>query len=127
MSKAVAVEGDTKVETSTAKHPADINKTGSWSLMSSSVIAGTKVSFNGKKVEISAIATWSYVGGTVPAPPAPPTPLAPIPDSASLSASSTKLTDAGKGILVDGDEEKGKVDSGNKITVSASQSALKTD
>ncbi len=42
-------------------------------------------------------------------------------------ASATRLTDGGQDILLDGDEATGSVDSGNKITVSASQSTLSTD
>ena len=80
----------------------------------------------GKLVEQSAMAAWQYVGGTNPSP-AGPVPLPPIPDSATLMAGATTLTDGGLGILIDGDEATGAVDSGNKITVSASQSILSTD
>ncbi len=124
MPTAVAVEGDTQVETSTAKLQADTNQTGSWSLVTSSVVAGTKVSVKGKKVELSATASWVYSGGTTGSPPAT---VPPVNDSASLQAGSTKLTDVGNGILLDGDEATGAVDSGNKITVSASQTIVKTD
>jgi hypothetical protein len=88
------------------------------------VVPGTKVSVKGKKVELSATASWLYSGGTSGS---PPVPVPPVPDSASLQAGATKLTDAGQGILVDGDEAAGSIDSGNKITVSASQTLLKTD
>ena len=119
---AVAVEGDTQEETSTAKLPADSNQTGSWALVKLTVVPGTKVSVEGKKVELSATASWLYSGGTSGQ---PSVPVPPIPDSASLQAGATKLTDVGQGILIDGDEVTGKADSGNKIT--ASQTLLKTD
>jgi hypothetical protein len=124
MPKPVAVDGDAQVETSTAKVQADSNQTGSWQLVTSSVVQGQKLSVSGKRVELSASAAWQYIGGTTGS---PAVPLPPIPDSATLMAGSTKLTDGGQGILVDGDEATGAVDSGNKITVSASQSILSTD
>ena len=124
MPKPVAVDGDTQVETSTAKVQADSNQTGSWQLVTSSVVQGKKLSVEGKLVELSATAAWQYVGGTTGS---PPVPVPPMPDSATLMAGSTKLTDGGQGILVDGDEATGSLDSGNKITVSASQNMLSTD
>ncbi len=124
MPTAVAIEGDTQAQTSTAKLPADSHQTGSWSLVNFTVVTGKKVSAENKKVELSAVASWIYSGGTAGSPPAP---VPPVNDSASLQAGSTKLTDAGQGILIDGDEATGSVDSGNKITVSASQNILKTD
>ncbi len=127
MPKPVAVDGDTQVETSTAKFQADSNQTGSWQLVTSNVVQGKKVSVKGKLVEQSAMAAWQYVGGTTGSPPAGPVPLPPIPDSATLMAGATTLTDGGQGILVDGEEATGAVDSGNKITVAASQSILSTD
>ena len=124
MPKPVAVDGDTTIETSTAKLAGDSNQTGQWQLMSSNIQKGQKLSVEGKLVELSAQATWSYVGGT-----SGPTsvPVPPVPDTAMLMAGPTKLKDGGKGILVDGDEATGAVDSGNKITVSASQQKLSTD
>lgn len=127
MPKPVAVDGDTQVETSTAKLQADANQTGSWQLVLSTIMPGQKLSVKGKLVELSATAAWQYVGGTTGSPPAGPVPVPPIPDSAMLMAGATKLTDGGQGILVDGDEATGAVDSGNKITVSASQTILSTD
>lgn len=124
MPKPVAVDGDTHIETSTAKVQADSNQTGSWQLVTSSVVQGQKLSVSGKRVALSASAAWQYIGGTTGS---PAVPVPPIPDSATLMAGSTKLTDGGQGILVDGDEATGAVDSGNKITVSASQSILSTD
>ena len=123
MTKPVAVDGDTQVKTSTAKLPADSNQTGSWQLVTSNVMTGTKCSVKGKRVELSATAAWQYVGGTVGS---PPIPIPPIPDSAILKAGTTQLKDGGRGILVDGDEAAGSVDGGNKITVSASQKILST-
>ena len=38
MPKPVAVDGDTQVETSTAKFQADSNQTGSWQLVTSNVV-----------------------------------------------------------------------------------------
>ncbi len=127
MAKPVAFDGDTQVETSTAKSQADANQTGSWRLVTSSVVTGQKLSVRGKMVELSATAAWQYVGGTTGSPPSGPVPIAPIPDSAILEAGSSKLTDGGRGILVDGDKATGSVDSGNKITVSTSQEILSTD
>ena len=127
MPTAIAIEGDTQAETSTAKLSADSNQTGSWSLINFTVVTGTKVSAGNKKVELSATASWEYKGGSTGSPPAPVVTLAPVIDNASLQAGSTKLTDADQGILVDGDEATGSIDSGNKITVSASQNILKTD
>lgn len=121
--KAVAIDGDTQEETSTAKLKADSNQTGSWALVNLTVVPGTKVSVGGKKVELSAAASWLYSGGTSGS---PSVTVPPVPDAASLQAGATKLTDVGQGILVDGDEVTGKVDSGNKITVSASQTLMKT-
>ena len=121
---AVAVEGDTQIETSTAKHPADINQTGSWILISSNVVTGQNISVGGSKVELSATASWQYVGGTAGI---PPVPVGPFPDNASLQAGPTKLTDADQGILIDGDEVTGPTDDKNKIIVTASQQILKTD
>lgn len=120
----VAVDGDTQVETSTAHVPADSNQTGAWQLVTFTVVKGQKLSVNGKLVELSAQAAWTYVGGTTGA---PSVPVPPMPDSASLRPGSTKLTDGGHSILVDGDEATGAVDSGNKIAVSASQQKLATD
>ncbi len=120
----VAVDGDTQVETSTAKAQADANQSGSWQLLMSNVVTGTKLSVDGKFVELSATASWIYSGGSAGSPPAP---VGPFSDSATLMAGSTKLTDGGQGILIDGDEATGAFDSENKITVSASQSILSTD
>ena len=47
-------------------------------------------------------------------------------NSQRVGDGTVKLTDGGQGILVDGDEATGAVDSGNKITVSASQQKLAT-
>ncbi len=121
MPTAVAVEGDTQVVTSSAKLPADADQAGSWQEVSVLVITGQHLSAGGKKVELSATAPPLYSGGAVQG-----VALPPVPDSASLQAGSTKLTDAGNGILIDTDEVTGSVDSGNKITVSASQQILKT-
>ena len=119
MPKPVAVDGDTQVETSTSKFQADSNQTGSWQLVTSSVMKGQKLSVDGKLVELSATAAWQYVGGTTGSPPSGPIPIPPIPDSATLMAGSSKLTDGGQGLLVDGDEATGSVDGGNKITGSS--------
>ncbi len=123
MPKLVAVEGDTVVETSTAKLQADTNQTGSWQLLMSTVLTGSKVSAGGKLVEISAMAQWMYVGGTAGSPPVPVM----ASDQAQLRGTSTVLTDSGDAILLDGDEATGMLDSGNKIAVAASQQILSTD
>ena len=94
--------------------------------MNLTVVKGSKVSVGNKKVEISAMASWSYVGGSNPSP-GGPVPLPPIPDSAVLNANPTKLKDAGQTILLDGDEIAGSVDGGNKIVVSSSQTKCKTN
>jgi hypothetical protein len=123
----VAIDGDTKAETSTAKHSSDTNKTGAWQLVKLTVIKGTKVSVGNNMVEVSATASWTYTGGTAGAPPSGPVAVPPIPDSAVLKANPTKLQDAGKNILLDGDEIAGAVDGGNKIVVTSSQTKLSTD
>ena len=123
MPKPVAVEGDTAVETSTAKLQADTNQTGSWQLLVSIVLTGPKVSVGGKAVEISASASWMYVGGTAGSPPVPVMAA----DQAQLMGTSKVLTDSGNAILLDGDEATGMLDSGNKIAVAASQQILSTD
>jgi hypothetical protein len=121
MSKAVAVEGDTQVETSTAKLPADTGGSGSWQPGTLAVTTGETISVNGKKVELSAVMTWTYTGGTTAngssIPPVPP-------DTATLTASPTKLTDANQHVLVEGDEA--TTVNGNKIIVTKSQEILKT-
>ncbi|MEZ4453514.1 MAG: hypothetical protein R3B09_28900 [Nannocystaceae bacterium] len=124
MPKPVAVEGDTQIETSKRKLPADTNQSGSWQLVTSRVITGQKISVGGKKVEIAAVAAWIYSGGSSGS---PPVTLPPIPDTADLQGSTQVLQDLGQGILCDGDEACGKVESGNKITVSASQSIITAD
>lgn len=121
MTRPIAVDGDTQIETSTAKHPSDGNQNGKWEQVSFTVTKGDKVSVNGKFVELSATAVWSYVGGANGT-----TPLPPVPDSATLTAGTTKLKDQSRDVLVDGDEATGRVDSGNKISVSASQHKLTT-
>lgn len=118
----VAVDGDTKFETSTANVEADTDNAGSWSLTSSSVTLAQTLSVTNKLVELHATATWTYSNGS-----AGGTPITPIVDSATLNADPTLLTDNGSHILVDENEAAGSVDSGNKIVVSASQSILKTD
>ncbi|HGG57903.1 MAG TPA: hypothetical protein ENK31_08930 [Nannocystis exedens] len=123
MPKPVAVEGDTAVETSTAKLQADTNQTGSWQLLMSNVLTGAKISVGGKAVEISAEATWMYVGGTAGTPPVPVV----ASDQAQLRGTSTVLTDSGDPILLDGDQATGMLDSGNKISVAVSQQILSTD
>lgn len=123
MPKLVAVEGDTAVETSTAKLQADTNQTGSWQLLMSNVLTGAKVSVGGKSVEISAEAKWIYVGGTAGSPPVPVM----ASDQAQLIGTSMVLTDSGDAILLDGDEATGMLDSDNKIAVAASQKILSTD
>ncbi|HFE47536.1 MAG TPA: hypothetical protein ENJ18_18955 [Nannocystis exedens] len=126
MPKPVAVEGDTAVETSTAKLQADTNQTGSWQLlMSNNVLRGAKVSVGGKAVEISAEATWMYVGGTAGTPPVPVPVVAS--DQAQIRGTSTVLTDSGDPILLDGDQATGMLDSGDKISVVTSQEILSTD
>jgi hypothetical protein len=127
MAKRVAVDGDTQVETSTAKIQADLNQTGSWQLIASHVTTGQKLSVHGKMVELSATAVWQYVGGTAGSPPSAPVPIIVPTDSATLNAGSTKLTDGGRGILLDNDQATGSVDRGNRIRVSASQHILSTD
>ena len=122
----VAIDGDTKAETSSAKHPSDTNQSGKWTLVKLTVVKGSKVSVGNKMVELSAMASWSYVGGSTPSP-GGPVPLPPIPDSAMLQANPTKLKDAGQNILLDGDEIAGAVDGGNKIVVTSSQTKLSTD
>jgi hypothetical protein len=122
--KPVAVEGDTQAETSTQKLKADSNQTGSWQLIKLEVMTGMKVSAGGKKVEVTAMASWMYAGGTTGS---PPVPVPPVPDMAQLQGSSTILTDSGMAILLDGDEAAGSVDGDNKIVVTASQKILHTD
>jgi hypothetical protein len=123
MSKPVAVDGDTQVQTSGVQHSTDGNKTGKWQLVTSQVTKGSKCSVGGKLVEIAATAAWSYVGGTTGS---PPVAVPPIPDSATLSAGNTLLKDNHRGILVDGDRAAGSVESGNEIVATASQQKLKT-
>jgi hypothetical protein len=125
MTKAVAVDGDTQVKTSTKKLSADTNNTGSWALVTSSVTKGQKCSVSGKFVELGATAAWSYSGGSVTAG-AVTTTLPPVPDSATLVAGTTLLKDNGSNILVDGDEQDGSADADNKIVVTASQQKLLT-
>jgi hypothetical protein len=122
MPKPVAVDGDTQVETSTKKQDADANKTGRWTLVSSSVTRGSKVSVGGKLVELGATASWSYVDGS-----SGNSPIPPISDSATLRANPTRLKDSGSDLLVDGDEAHGTVDGDNKIVVAVSQTKLRTD
>ena len=122
MAKAVAVEGDTKEITSTAKLPADAGQSGAWKAGSLQITTGDTISVDGKKVELSAMMTWTYEGGTA----ANNSPLPTLMDSATLSAGATKLKDKNRSILVDGDEISGTVDSGNKIVVSVSQGKLTT-
>ncbi len=124
MPKPVAVEGDTVAETSTQKLKADSNQTGSWQLVTCEVVTGMKVAADGKKVEVMAMASWIYAGGTTGT---PPVPLPPVPDMAQLQGTSTVLTDSGMAILLDGDEAAGAVDGDNKIVVTASQTILHTD
>lgn len=121
MSKAVAVEGDTQAVTSTSKLSADTAQSGSWQAGTLEVTTGTKLTAAGKKVELSAVMTWTYQGGT-----AGTSPMPPVSDSATLTAGPTKLTEGGQSVLVEGDEALGTMDPGNKITVSKSQDFLKT-
>ncbi len=121
MSKAVAVEGDTQALTSTEKLPADTGQTGSWQADTLQVTIGKTVSVGGKKVELSAVMTWIYQGGT-----AGTSPMLPVTDTATLAASPTKLKDANQNVLVEGDEVTGTVDAGNKIMVTKSQDVLRT-
>jgi hypothetical protein len=128
MPTAVILDGNQKIEASSAKHKADVDQKGSWSVDGEPTLTtGTKVSVGGKKVLLEVAAKWKYTGGSVTAPNGVVTPVGPFPDQATLKAGATKLTDAGQGILIDGDEAAGSMDSGNKITVSASQALLKTD
>jgi len=123
MSKAVAVAGDTQFETSAAKLPADAGQSGSWQPGELLVTSGQTVSVNRKKVELSASMTWTYVDGLTAA----GSPLSPAPvDTATLTAGPTRLTDSRQHVLVEGDEQSGTVDVGNKIIVSKSQDILKT-
>jgi hypothetical protein len=121
MSKAVAVQGDTTLETSGETLEADSDGTGSWKLASSDVVVGRTLTCEGRHVELRASATWSYVGGASGG-----TPLVPVPDAADLPPARTLLTDNGDHILVDGDEAVGSVDAANRIVVSSSQSRLRT-
>jgi hypothetical protein len=125
MSKAVAVDGDTQVVTSTAKHPEDSNNTGFWEPGELVVTTGESISVNGKNVELSAVMTWEYEGGTEGTNPV--ISVGPFSDKAELIAGPTKLTDANQHVLVEGDEATGKIDSGNKIIVTKSQDLLKTN
>ncbi len=127
MPKPIAVDGDTKVETSTANVAEDSNKTGRWQLSNSNVVKGRMLSVDGKRVELSATADWIYEGGSKTDPVSGATvTIPPISDNAVLMAGPTSLTDRGEGVLVDGDEATGSMDRGNKITVSASQQILST-
>lgn len=124
MSKAVAVAGDTQVETSTAKHPLDTDRKGFWEPDSDApvVTLGQTISVNGDKVELEAEMSWTYKNGR-----ANNISVGPFPDSAKLTAGPTKLTDANQHVLVEGDEQTGTEDSGNKIIVKTSQTILKTN
>jgi len=123
MSKAVAVAGDTQFETSTAKLPEDTDQKGSWQPDPDALVVtpGQTISVNGKNVELSAVMTWTYIGGT-----ASNAPIGLFQDKAELKAGPTKLTDANQHVLVEGDEAKGERDPGNKIIVKTSQDILKT-
>jgi len=122
MTKPIAVDGDTQIETSSSKHPLDANHSGQWKKVTFTVTKGDKVSVNGKLVELGATASWTYVGGANGN-----TQVGPFSDSATLTASTTKLKDKSRDVLVDGDQATGSVDSNNKIVVSASQQKLTTD
>ncbi|HEX7837650.1 MAG TPA: hypothetical protein VF469_09320 [Kofleriaceae bacterium] len=124
MPKPVAVDGDTQVKTSSKTHDTDTNKSGQWTLVTSSVTRGNKVSVNAKLVEIGATASWSYIGGSTGS---PSVTVPPISDSATLKANPTLLKDQGRDILVNGDQASGSVDSDNKIVVTTSQNKLRTD
>jgi hypothetical protein len=122
MSKSVAVDGDTQFETSTAKLPADTDQKGFWQPVGEPVVTlGETISVKDKKVELSAEMTWTYIGGA-----ASNTPIGPFQDTATLTAGPTKLTDANRNVLVEGDEATGTMDPGNKIIVKTSQDILKT-
>ena len=120
----VAVEGDIQFETSSAKHPSDTNSAGSWSLTDSSETLGTTLSVESKKVVIEASASWTYSGGTAGS---PASPVGPFSDSATLTPGITVVKDNGSNIVLDGNEQAGSQDSGNKIVAVASHSLLKTD
>ena len=122
MPKPVAVEGDTHFRTSPKQLVEDKDKRGKWVLQSSSITLGQTLGVDGKPVVLSASADWSYEGGK-----ANNAAIEPIPDSATLTASPTILTDSGSFLLVDGDEATGSMDSGNRIVVKASQAILSTD
>ena len=47
--------------------------------------------------------------------------------SPTLTASTTKLKDNGRDLLVDGDQASGSADGDNKLVATASQSELRTD
>jgi len=131
MSIEVAVDGMTAVYTSSGHVAADTGgvlpqvPSGSWGNTSFVVIKGTKWSVSSKKVELSATATWLYTGG-ISGPPSAPVPIPPIPDSASLTASTTKVKDKGANVLRKGDKATGTIDSDNYIEVDSGQTKLKS-
>lgn len=120
----MAIDGDTKFETSTAKHTADTHQTGAWSRVSKQVTLGNVLAVGKKNVELHATAMWSYTGGSTGT---PPTTVGPFLDSATLTAKPTRLTDGGRHLLVHDDRAEGTIDAANRIVVVASQSKLRTD
>lgn len=133
MSEYVAVEGMTAETTSTNNVEVDVGPagegpSGNWVNVTFVVIKGTKLSVDNDFVEFSATATWSYVGGYMVNPAAPPPyiPLPPIPDSASLTASTTILKDTNTNLLLVGDKATGTADADNYIEVESGQTKLKT-
>lgn len=117
------VAADIKPTASSQKHPADVNKTGSWQVMGVPIKELT-LNLKTEKGEAihSATATFSYIGGSTPG--APPVPLPPIPSSVQLKAKNTALTDSGKSVLVDGDAAQDAF--GNKLEVSDTSSKVET-
>lgn len=116
----VAVEGDTRAETSPKLLEIDTGGKGRWELVSFEVRSGKTLKVGVQNVSIRATATWTYAGGM-----AGNTPIIQG-DSATLEARPTRLTDGGQALLLDGMDADGKFP-GNQIVVSVSQRLLKTE
>lgn len=123
MTKPVAIA--VHANPATRKHPSDVNQTGQWQLISQMEETTPSIHAAGTRAVLTATATFSYVGGTVPTP-GGPAPLPPIPAPPLLlqPAHATRLTAGGRAVLVEGDEVEDAF--GNQLVVSKTADQLGT-
>jgi len=107
---------------SSQKHPGDGNKTGSWQAAGAPIKSpAQKIKTENGPALFNAKANFIYNGGSNGA---PAVPLPPIPSMVDLQAKPSKVVEAGKPVLLEGDQLDDAF--GNKLKVSVVSAKMST-